>query len=62
MSISLSDVRDFIKGVKNVFYYKEDEMDNTLKYSMVKAIVCLEIEENKLMVKIKEDEVKDDKN
>ena len=51
MSIEISDVRDFIKDVKNVFYDKEDEMGNTLKYSMVKVIVCLKIEEIKLMEK-----------
>jgi len=50
-SIDLSDVRDFIKDVKRVFYDKEKEMSNEMRYSMIKRIVYLRIKETKLIAK-----------
>lgn len=51
MSISLLDIRSFIKDVKKAFYDKEKEIDDNLKYSMIKGIVSLRIEETKLIIK-----------
>ena len=49
--IELEDIRDFIKDVKKAFYTKESELDNVLRYQLIKGIVCLRIIEKKLMEK-----------
>ena len=45
----LSDIRAFIKGVKQTYYAMEDQMDDTMKYSFRKAVVGARIKEQRFI-------------
>ncbi|KKM14568.1 hypothetical protein LCGC14_1704830 [marine sediment metagenome] len=51
--IDLQDIRAFIKDIKIAFYSKESELDNVLRYALIKSVVHLRIIEQKLMEVIK---------
>ncbi len=49
--INLNDIRAFIKDVKEAFYTEED-MDDLMRYSLLKGVVSLRIKEMKLIKEI----------
>lgn len=48
--VDLSDIRAFIKGIKDTFYEVEDQINDVMKYSLRKAVVGARIKEQKLII------------